>query len=216
MILDVIINEISLYGLGWIREKVDFPTPQSQTNTIVVPGRNSPIRYTEALGKVSYQPRSFTITLSMYGTRESFDKKVSEVINRFAGKLCKVICSDRADVYAVGTLEASPSYEPKSHKGQLVLSCTDGDAYLYHTNETVVAVSLSGTVTLNNDYMPVVPVVTTTAETSFSWKVGEDIFQKSVSAGTWEFPEMELQEGENTLTVEGTGTTTFRYREGRL
>lgn len=67
-----------------------------------------------------------------------------------------------------------------------------------------------------NDYMPVVPVVTTTAETAFSWKVGEDTFQKSVSAGTWEFPEMELQEGKNTLTVTGNGTTTFRYREGRL
>ena len=216
MILDVMINEISLYGLGWIREKVDFPTPQSQTNTIVVPGRNSPIRYTEALGSVSYQPRSFTITLSMYGTREMFDRKVSEAVNRFAGRLCKVVCSDNSKVYALGTLEASPSYDPKSRRGQLVLSCTDGDSYLYHVKETVVAVSVSGNVTLTNDYMPVVPVVTTTAETSFSWKVGEDVFQKSVSAGTWEFPEMELQEGENTLTVEGTGTTTFRSREGRL
>lgn len=216
MILDVMINEISLYGLGWIREKVDFPTPQSQTNTIVVPGRNSPIRYTEALGSVSYQPRSFTITLSMYGTRGMFDKKVSEAVNRFAGRLCKVICSDNSEVYALGTLEATPSYDPQNHRGQLVLSCTDGDSYLYHVKETVVAVSVSGNVTLTNDYMPVVPVVTTTAETSFSWKVGEDVFQKSVSAGTWEFPEMELQEGENILTVEGNGTTTFRYREGRL
>ncbi len=216
MILDVMLNEISLYCLGWIREKVDFPTPQSQTNTIVVPGRNSPIRYTEALGSVSYQPRSFTITLSMHGTRKVFEKKVSDVVNRFAGKLCKVCCSDNADVYAVGTIEASPSYDPKSHKGQLVLSCTDGDSYLYHTEETVVTASKSGTVTLENDYMPVVPVVTTTEETAFSWKVGDDAFHKSVSAGTWEFPEMELQQGRNTMTVTGNGTTTFRYREGRL
>lgn len=216
MILDVMLNEISLYGLGWIREKIDFPTPQSQTNTIVVPGRNSPIRYTEALGSVSYQPRSFTITLSMHGTREQFDKKVSDAVNRFAGRLCKVCCSDSADVYAVGTIEASTSYDPKSHKGQLVLSCMDGDSYLYHTDETVVAVSASGTVTLENDYMPVVPEVTTTEETAFSWKIGDDVFQKSVSAGTWEFPEMELQQGKNTLTVTGNGTTTFRYREGRL
>ena len=216
MILDVMINGISLYGLGWIREMIDFPTPQSQTNTIVVPGRNSPIRYTEALGSVSYQPRQFTITLSMHGTRESFNQKVSEVVNRFVGRLCEVVCSDSADVYAIGTLEASSTYVPKSHKGQLVLSCTDGDSYLYHTKETVVVVSVSGNVTLTNDYMPVVPVVTTTAETAFSWKVGEDTFQKSVSAGTWEFPEMELQEGKNTLTVTGNGTTTFRYREGRL
>lgn len=216
MMLDVNINGISLYSLGWIREKIDFPTPQSQTNTIIVPGRNSPIRYTEALGSVSYQPRSFTITLSMHGTRASFDKKVSEVINRFAGRLCNVVCSDSKDMYAVGTLQAAPTYDPLTDKGQLVLSCTDGDSYLYHTEETVVTITGGGKITLSNDYMPVVPVVTTTAETAFSWKVGDDVFQKSVSSGTWEFPEMELQQGENTLTVTGTGTTTFRYREGRL
>ena len=28
-------------GLGWLREGINFPTPQPQTNTIIVPGRNS-------------------------------------------------------------------------------------------------------------------------------------------------------------------------------
>jgi phage-related protein len=64
--------------------------------------------------------------------------------------------------------------------------------------------------------MPVVPVVTTTADTALSWKVGTDTFQKTVSAGTWEFPELELAAGKNTIKISGTGTTTFRYREGRL
>ena len=53
MIPDVKLNGKSVREMGWIRENIDFPTPQSQTNTIVVPGRNSPIRYTEALGRVS-------------------------------------------------------------------------------------------------------------------------------------------------------------------
>ena len=53
MIPDVTLNGKSIREMGWIRENIDFPTPQSQTNTIVVPGRNSPIRYTEALGRVS-------------------------------------------------------------------------------------------------------------------------------------------------------------------
>ncbi len=38
---DVKLNEIWVSGLGWLRESVNFPTPQSQMNTIVVPGRNS-------------------------------------------------------------------------------------------------------------------------------------------------------------------------------
>ena len=87
MIPDVKLNGKSVREMGWIRENIDFPTPQSQTNTIVVPGRNSPIRYTEALGRVSYQPRSFTIVLSILGTRKQYDQKISELVNQYAGKL---------------------------------------------------------------------------------------------------------------------------------
>ena len=89
-------------------------------------------------------------------------------------------------------------------------------AYRYHTEETVVTITGGGTAILNNDYMPVVPTVVTTAETALSWSIGEDVFRKSVSAGTWTFPELELQEGQNLVSITGEGTTTFRYREGRL
>ena len=213
---DVTIDGVSMASLGWLRESVNFPTPQSQTDTLVVPGRNSPIRCTQALGRVSYQPRNFEILLSMLGSRAAFNEKVSEVANRFAGQLVPVICSEEPELYALGTLELAPTYEPLTGKGQLTLSCSDGDSYRYHVQETVVTVIGGGTVILDNDYMPVVPVVTATAETALSWQIGGDTFQKSVSAGTWEFPELELQAGRNSLSVTGTGTVTFRYREGRL
>lgn len=213
---DIKLNELWVSGLGWLRESVNFPTPQSQTNTIVVPGRNSPIRYTEALGRVSYQPRSFEIVLSMLGTRTRFNAMVSTVVNQYAGQLTKIICSEEPGLYAIGTLEMAPAYDPLTGKGQLTISCSDGDAYRYHVEETVVTVTGGGTVYLDNDYMPVVPVITATAETALGWQVGTDTFQKTVSSGTWEFPEMELQAGRNTISVTGSGTVTFRYREGSL
>lgn len=213
---DIKLNELWVSGLGWLRESVNFPTPQSQTNTIVVPGRDSPIRYTEALGRVSYQPRSFEIVLSMLGTRTRFNAMVSTVANQYAGRLTKVTCSEETGLYAIGTLEMAPAYDPLTGKGQLTISCSDGDAYRYHVEETVVTVTGGGTVYLDNDYMPVVPVITATAETALGWQVGTDTFQKTVSSGTWEFPEMELQAGRNTISVTGSGTVTFRYREGCL
>ena len=130
---DVMLNGISMDGLGWLREGITFPAPQSQTNTIVVPGRNSPIRYTEAFGRVSYQPRSFDITLSMLGTREKFNQMSEQTVNRFAGRLVDVILSEEPALYYVGTLEITPGYDPLTHKGQLAISSTDGDAYRYHT-----------------------------------------------------------------------------------
>ena len=51
---DIKLNGTSGASMGWLRETISFPVPQSQTNTIVVPGRNSPIRFTEALGRISY------------------------------------------------------------------------------------------------------------------------------------------------------------------
>lgn len=213
---DIKINGVSMLSLGWLRESIDFPTPQSQSETITVPGRNSPIRYTEALGRISYEPRSFEIILSMLGSREKYNLMVTEIINRFAGHLCQVITSEEPDMYAVGTIECTPVYDPLSGKGQMTLSCSDGDSYRYHIRETEFVVSGGGAVTLMNDFMPVVPKVITTAETTLSWRVGTDSFRKTVSAGTWEIPELELIYGANQLTITGSGTVTFRYREGRL
>ena len=156
------------------------------------------------------------MTFSMLGSRAAFDLLVSNTVNRFAGQLVQVILSENQTMYYVGTVEAEPSYDPLSGKGMLVLSCDDGDAYRYHVEQTEISLSGSGTVTLQNDAMPVVPVVTTTAETALAWQVGTDIYQKSVSAGTWEIPELELAEGTNSIAVTGEGTTTFTYREGRL
>lgn len=213
---DITINGTSMMALGWLRETVNFPTPQSQSEVIVVPGRNSPIRYTEALGRVAYEPRSFDLTFSMLGSRAVFDNMVSEIANRYAGQLVMIICTEDPTLYVTGTIEAAPSYDPLTGKGTLVLSSTDADAFRYHVDETIVVITGSGTAILTNDYMPVVPVVKTTAETSLSWTVGSDTFRKSVSAGTWEFPELELAYGENRISITSSGTTTFTYREGRL
>ncbi len=96
------------------------------------------------------------------------------------------------------------------------MSCTDGDAFLYHTDETVMITNDSGTVTLHNDFMLAIPVITTTAEASLRWAIDGEPFQKTISAGTWEIPELELRHGENCVSVMGEGSTTFAYRQGRL
>ena len=69
---------------------------------------------------------------------------------------------------------------------------------------------------LVSDYMPVVPTVITTADTALSWKIGTDTFHKTLSSGTWVIPELQLTHGNNSIKVESSGNTTFRYREGCL
>jgi hypothetical protein len=71
-------------------------------------------------------------------------------------------------------------------------------------------------VVLANDYMPVVPVITVTAETTLRWSVDGESFQKTINAGTWEIPELELRHGNNTVSITSEGVVVFVYREGRL
>lgn len=216
MIPDIYIDDMSMIEMGWIRENIEFPVPESQTETVVVPGRNTPIRFSEALGLISFKPRAFTITLSMLGTRSQFDALVLTASNKYAGRLCRVRTSEESNLYAVGTLQLASSYDPLAGKGQLVMECSDGDSYRYHVDMTEIVQNGNGTVLLRNNYMPVVPMVITTADTALSWKLGTDSFHKTLSAGTWELPELQLFYGENSIDVEGSGMTTFRYREGCL
>lgn len=216
MIADIFIEGDSMLEMGWIRESIDFPIPKAQTETLVVPGRNTPIRFNEALGRIAYEPRAFTIVLTMLGTRQAFNEKVRLMGNRYQGRLLRVVCSEEPSLYVLGSLNLTPEYDPLTGKGSITIECDDADSYRYHTQETVVTITGSDEAVLNNDYMPVVPVVTTTEETRLVWSVGTDTFNKTLSAGTWEIPELELSQGENTITVTGEGETTFRYREGCL
>lgn len=216
MIPDVFFNEISLFSLGWLRESVDFPTPQSQSETLVIPGRNTPLRFSTALGRVAYAPREFTITLSTYGTRAVFNTRVMEAVNRFAGQLVQVVLTEYPESYAWGTLEAQLSYDPMLRRGRLIFTSKDADSFLYHMTETVQTFQGNTTATLRNDFMPVIPTIETSAETTLNWSIGADTFSKTLSAGSWTIPELELSAGINTIGITTTGSVSFRYREGHL
>ena len=108
MIPDIYFDDSSMLSCGWIRESIDFPAPQPQNDILTVPGRNSPIRYAEALGRISYQPREFTVVLSMLGTHAGFIERSSDIINRFNGRLVHVTKREDPKVYAVGTLLIQP------------------------------------------------------------------------------------------------------------
>lgn len=127
-----------------------------------------------------------------------------------------MVMSEEPALYCIGTLQMEPAYAPIMGKGIISITCEDGDAYRYYVDETEVSVTGGGNVVLSNDYMPVIPSVTVTEETALSWQIGDDKFQKSVSAGTWTFPELELVYGENSIEIITSGTVSFRYREGRL
>ena len=76
---------------------------------------------------------------------------VAEMANRYDGQLVKVSTSEEPELYAIGTLEITSEYDHISGKGQLVISSEDADSYRYHVDETVVNLTGSGTLIIEND-----------------------------------------------------------------
>ena len=113
MIPDIYLNDSSMLSCGWLRESVDFPAPQPQNDILTVPGRNSPIRYAEALGRISYQPREFTVVLSMLGTHAYFIERSSDMVNRFNGRLVHVTKSEDPEVFLISLSTRPARYDSR-------------------------------------------------------------------------------------------------------
>jgi hypothetical protein len=74
------------------------------------------------------------------------------------------------------------------------------------------AVNGTEVITLTNSRKHAVPSVTTTAAMTIAF--GDGIW--TTSAGTYTIPELELVEGDNLVSVTGTGDVTFAWQEGSL
>ena len=119
---------------------------------------------------------------------------------------------DDPEYYYVGRLDVSALSKNKNI-GQISIECTC-EPWKYKELPTVVTqvVNDSASIILVNSRKKVVPSITTTASMTITFGGTSTI----VNAGTFTIPTLELVEGNNTVTVTGTGNITFTYQEGGL
>lgn len=124
----------------------------------------------------------------------------------------KIVLDDDPEYYYVGRLEVSALSKNKNI-GQISIECTC-EPWKYKELPTVVtqAVNGSASITLINSRKRVVPSITTTDSMTITFGGTSTI----VNAGTFTIPTLELVEGNNTVTITGTGNITFIYQEGGL
>ena len=144
--------------------------------------------------------------------QSQFMSLFSTIKNALHGRKMNISLDDDPGYYYVGRVEVS-DFTNNKNIGKIKITC-DCEPYKYKNELTVVtqAVSGSATITLSNSRKRVVPQITTDAAFGFAFNG----FTTQQSAGTFTIPELELIEGENTVTVTGTGNVTFKYREGGL
>ena len=100
--------------------------------------------------------------------------------------------------------------------GKISIEC-DCEPYKYKLAKTVVSKVVNGTdnIVLTNSRKRAVPEVTIATEGSINI-VFQSVNVWDLGSGSYTLPELELTEGENTVTITGTGTITFRWWEGDL
>jgi hypothetical protein len=64
--------------------------------------------------------------------------------------------------------------------------------------------------------MPVVPVITTSAEMTLTFTIAGVVYTINLSAGTHNIPSLMLIEGDTEIGITGAGSITFTYQKGAL
>lgn len=200
----------TVYGLYLKWRKLSAPTPKTMYDDI--PGMNGSLDSTEEFGEVFYEDRM--LALDCKHPADAWQANFQAFMNAYHGQNVKIAFSNDPNYYWVGRLTVS-EYEAKDHSH---LMSARVYPYKFKKNLTVVtkSVSGSGTVTLTNGRMKVVPEITFSAPITLAW--GNYTKQLSASSypATVKVAGLELTQGSLTVTITGTADVTFSYREGEL
>lgn len=190
-------------------------TPAAQTEMEKIPLRDGKINLTGMLSdEIHYDSRQITIVLELRSLRSEWAMYHSQLMRDLHGREVQVVRSDDPNYYYVGVASVGPIEDHKSTAG--VTITIDAQPFK-RTKEFVeiIELDLSGntTQTVENAFMRGYPIFT--ASTS-----GITV---SLKGETWTLPSgeseaygMYFSEGENELTISGSGTLRIGWRGGLL
>lgn len=216
---DVLFGNVSAFDdFGMILTGKEIGYPDPKTTTLDVPGRDGVLDYTGTLtgGEVRFSNRQITLTFANADPARRWNQTQQELINMIHGQKINITITDDPGYYYIGRCTVD-SFDQLFHHAVLTVK-VDAEPFKVKTNsttETFTATSTEQVITLQNEYKPVVPVITTTGTVTLSF--GDDYeITKTMTAGTYAFPELVLSAGENHLKLRGSGRVDFVYREGAI
>lgn len=190
----------------------EIGSPAVKTNKVDIPGADSSIDMTDFFGEPKYEDVTHKFEFTTIEPQSDFLTQFSTIKNAIHGKKVRIILDDDPTFFYWGRCYVS-SFTSAKGVGTVSVEC-ECEPYKYKLNKTVVTRTVNGTdtIVLTNSRKHAVPSITTTAAMTIAF--GEGIW--TPSAGTFTIPELELAEGNNTVTVTGTGTIAFEWQEGEL
>lgn len=205
--------------------------PEVNTSYVTIPGASGSLDLTEALtGYPTYTNRTGSwefIVMNGYGEWYS---RYSEIMAYLHGKKFRAILDDDPNYYYEGRFSVASWVSPKNwsritinyNVGPYKIDLTSTDeAWLWDPfnfesdmirNYGSITVSGTTTFTVNNDAMPVRPVINASSVMTVAFNGNT----YSLAAGDNTIREILFREGENTLTFNGNGTVSIKMHGGRF
>ena len=205
----------SYRDLRLLLSEKEMGAPAVKKTTLDIPGGDGELDFTEFHGEPKYGNVTHTFKFTTIQPRREFLTQYSEVKNALHGRKVRIILDDDPAYFYMGRCDVSKFTDEKGI-GTITVTC-DCEPYKYKLAKTVVTKVVDGTVevSLTNSRKRAVPEVLIETEGSLNI-----VFDTSniwdLSSGTYTLPELELSEGENLVTVTGTGTIAFTWQEGDL
>ena len=198
---------------GLLLTSQEVGSPSIKLEEVDKQGADGRLDFTDYFSGVKYDNRTLKFEFSTNSlTPAEFLELVSDIQDKLHGQLMKVVLDDDTGYFYRGRVKVG-DFSWTKWLGKVVVE-VEAEPYKLKKQLTTVVKAVTGTasITLTNSRKPVVPQITTTASMTVAfngsvWAVG---------AGTSKIPELQLEEGDNVLTVTGTGNITFEYQEGRL
>ena len=206
----------SYRDLHLIQASVDVQPAKPKTNYISIPGADGAKDFTEVLaGRVVYNTRKITWIYKLY-PGDDWATKYAQVSNALNGLACRITLDADPGYYYQGRVSVD-KHAANGILHTITVSATCQPYKLRQTDAEVIAslTTAYSTLSLLSERMPVVPIITVTADTTVQWKGNT----YSLSAGTHKVLDIQLAEGTNPLqakTVSGTGEITIKYQKGAL
>lgn len=208
-------TKYSYTDFGLLLAPVSMDLPQVKTNYVTIPGRNGDLDLSEAFGRVNYNNRTIKLTFTMPVNISDMYSKYSEISNFLHGQKLKVFLPQDEGFYYVGRCQVS-GIDRAKRTNQIIITI-NADPFKYVKEETVIEFDIGDlpyTKVINNLYMPVTPLITTTDSVVFDFNGATYSF----NAGQHLNSAIVLTPGENTFIFKdgSSGSVTFEYTEGTL
>lgn len=206
----------TVYNWDLIMSRKAIGTPDPRIKTVDMDDRDGAIDQSETMrGRVSYKNRSLSFSFICTAPQPTWAELRDEIAGFVHGKRLMIVDPDTPNHYYVGRCTL---HEP-TYKGEAIMFLdvsVDADPYRLSNDETKVSKSVSAgdVVSLINSSMPVVPMITVSANMTITF--GRFSFAL-VSGSTYEIPEITLENGVNVINItSGSGMITITYRQGAI